>query len=70
MLRKPNCALTQIVKRMYEHESRKLVSPAPEYSILRQQHCQGPVVGPFPDKQFKEIVLRTIVLKQIVLIKE
>lgn len=63
MLRKPNCALTQIVKRLYERKSRKTLPSAPKYPILRQQHCQGPVVGPLPSKQYKEIVFEDFCIK-------
>lgn len=75
MLRKPNCALSQIVNRMCEYTKSTLcVSQAGQYPILRQQHSQGPVLREWPNKQYKELVfedycIKTNIANQGVLVK-
>ena len=63
MWRKPNCAFSQLVHRMYEHKSRRYEAPTLSYPIHKQQHCQGPVLRLNPNKQFREIVFKDYCVK-------
>lgn len=65
MVRKHECVLAQIVRRMYEQETNLIHSKKIETgkTVLKSKHTSGPLLSTGVGKQFKEIHYKSMVIK-------
>lgn len=65
MVRKHECVLPQIVRRMYEQETNLIHSHPMETgkTVLKGKHSSGPILSTGVGKPFKEIHFKSMIIK-------